>query len=59
VRILAPKREMLSCEEQRGEKPPLVQSDPVVLEINSLQNQLKGSYSNLFFYMFLFQRHSI
>ncbi|QCD79816.1 Microtubule-associated protein 70 [Vigna unguiculata] len=32
---------MMSCEEQRGEKPPLLRSDPVVLEINSLQNQLK------------------
>ncbi|KAK7348352.1 hypothetical protein VNO80_22905 [Phaseolus coccineus] len=38
---------MVSCEEQRGEKPPLVQSDPVVLEINSLQNQLKEKVKEL------------
>ncbi|ESW26033.1 hypothetical protein PHAVU_003G086000 [Phaseolus vulgaris] len=38
---------MVSCDEQRGEKPPLVQSDPVVLEINSLQNQLKEKVKEL------------
>ncbi|CAJ1941503.1 unnamed protein product [Sphenostylis stenocarpa] len=38
---------MVSLEEQCGEKTPLVQPDPVVLEINSLQNQLKEKDNKL------------
>ncbi|KAH1243872.1 Microtubule-associated protein 70-5 [Glycine max] len=38
---------MVSCEDQYGEKLPLVQPDPVVLEINRLQNQLKEKEKEL------------
>ncbi|TKY53930.1 Microtubule-associated protein 70-5 [Spatholobus suberectus] len=39
---------MVSCEEQYyGEELPLVQSDPVALEINRLQNQLKEKVKEL------------
>lgn len=41
---------MVSCEEQYGDELPLVQPDPVVLELNRLQNQLKGSYLFLSFF---------
>ncbi|RDX71993.1 Microtubule-associated protein 70-5, partial [Mucuna pruriens] len=38
---------MVNCEEQYGEELPLVQPDPVVLEINRLQNQLKEKVKEL------------
>ncbi|KAJ1427121.1 Microtubule-associated protein 70 [Sesbania bispinosa] len=38
---------MVSCEEQYGEDLLLVQPDPVVLEINRLQNQLKEKVKEL------------
>ena len=50
VHFPTPKGEMVSCEEKYGEKLTLVQPDPVALEINRLQNQLKGSYSVLFLF---------
>lgn len=34
-------REMVRCEKQYGEEPPVVLSDPMVLEINRLHNQFK------------------
>ncbi|KAJ1400354.1 Microtubule-associated protein 70 [Sesbania bispinosa] len=38
---------MVSCEEQYGEDLLLIQPDPVVLEINRLQNQLKEKVKEL------------
>lgn len=34
-------REMVRCEKQYGKEPPVVLSDPMVLEINRLHNQFK------------------
>ncbi|KAK7363853.1 hypothetical protein VNO77_06012 [Canavalia gladiata] len=38
---------MMTCEEKHGEELPLVQPDPVVFEINRLQNQLKEKVKEL------------
>ncbi|PNX95037.1 microtubule-associated protein 70-5-like, partial [Trifolium pratense] len=41
------RREMVRCEKQYGEELPLVLSDPMVLEITRLQNQVKEKVKEL------------